>query len=251
MKSTSLYFLMLIPTSAGAADYPAPVQALIRQGVQVAGAFDTGTGVKGYAARAQGEPLALYLTPDGKHVIAGTMLDASGAEVTGAQLRKHLPEPEFGPVWPLLEKSTWVREGPASAKRIIYVFTDPECPFCHRLWQAMQPFVGGDLQVRHILVGVLKPSSFAKAAAILQHAQPATALQQHEQNYGRGGIEAATAIGSATTNKLESNHQLMRSLGIAGTPAVYYKDRAGKVRRVVGMPDARLIEGEIVQKAPR
>ena len=246
-----LYFLACVATVAGAADYPAPIQALVRQGVTVEAQFDTGTGLKGYAARAQGEALALYLTPDGKHVIAGTMLDANGQEVTGAQLRKHLPQPEFGSAWPLLEQATWVREGPQSAKRVIYVFTDPECPYCHKLWQAMQPHVGPQLQVRHILVGTLKATSLPKAAAILQHADPAKALEQHEKSFTRGGIAPASQIASSTNGKLERNHKLMKSLDLAGTPAVFYRDRSGKVRRVVGMPDAGTLEREILQAASR
>ena len=40
-------------------------------------------------------------------------------------------------------------------------------------------------------------------------------------------------------------------MGIAGTPAVFYKDRRGKVRRVVGMPDADVLKTEILQQPAR
>ncbi len=251
MKSLLLLSLILIPFSVTAAEYPPPVRALVQQGVQVEAQFDAGNGVTGYAGRVRGEPLALYLMPDGKHLIVGTMLDANGADLTHAHLSKYLPAPEYAQEWAQLEKATWVREGAASAKRVVYVFTDPECPYCNKLWVAMQPYVGKDLQVRHILVGLLKPTSLAKAAAILSSKNPAEALRQHETAHARGGIEPMKEIPAAVKQQIEKNNRMMAEMGIAGTPGVFYKDRQGKVRRVVGMPQPDVLKNEILQQAAR
>jgi thiol:disulfide interchange protein DsbG len=129
--------------------HPSPYQA----GRGGRGAVDALSGLIGYAARLEGKPLALYLTADGEHVIVGSMLDAQGNNLTLTQLKRHLPEPEFGQAWPLLQKATWIREGGVSAKRVIYVLTDPDCPYCHAFWRASHGYLGADVQVRNILVG--------------------------------------------------------------------------------------------------
>ena len=58
---------------AHAADWPAPIQRLADQGVTVIKKIDAPEGMTGYAAKAGQRPVALYLTPDGKHVIIGTL----------------------------------------------------------------------------------------------------------------------------------------------------------------------------------
>jgi thiol:disulfide interchange protein DsbG len=247
MKLLVSLALLVMVAAAAAADYPAPVQALIAQGVQVEAQFPAPGGMTGYAARYQGQPLALYLTADGKQVIVGTMLDAAGENLSAGQLDEYLPEPDFDKAWPLLEQTAWVREGAADAKRIVYVFSDPNCPYCNAFWQATQPYIGKDLQVRHIMVGILSESSRAKAAAILAAKNPAAALAQHERTHSSGGIAPLENIPAAIQQKLASNVELMRELGAHGTPAIFYKDREGKVRGITGMPQPDVLKREIVQ----
>jgi hypothetical protein len=63
--------------------------------------------------------------------------------------------------------ATWIAEG--NGPRLVYIFFDPNCPFCHKLYQEARPWVGRDgLQLRWIPVGILMPSSAGKAAAILE-----------------------------------------------------------------------------------
>lgn len=250
MIKPPLRLLILVPfftASAMSADYPAPIEALTKRGFEVHSVFDAPGGLKGFAGRADGEPLAVYLLPDGKHVIVGSMLDAAGNDVTTAQLKQHLPEPEFASAWPLLEKATWVAEGSPDAKRVVYVFTDPECPYCKVFWQAAQAYLGKDVQLRHVIVGVLKPTSMGKAARILAAANPSRALIEHEMF----GSKPLPSIPPAIQAQLESNNSLMQQLGAPATPAVFYKDTQGKVRRVLGVPEQQVMTSEIFQTQPR
>ena len=248
MKRSLITALLLSTGAAQAAGYPAPVQALIEQGVQVEAEFKAPGGLTGYAARFQGQPLVLYLTADIKQLIVGTMLDAEGKNLSEAQLEAHLPAPDFDSAWPLLEKAHWVREGSAEAKRIVYVFTDPNCPYCNAFWQATQPYLGKHLQVRHILVGILAPSSTGKAARVLAAADPAAALAQHENTHAAGGIEPLEKIPPEIQRRLMANNQLMFQLGAQATPAIFYKDRQGKVRQMLGMPQPDVLARDIVQQ---
>lgn len=241
---------MILASAAQAADYPAPVQALVHQGLEIQAQFDTPAGLKGYAGRVQGQTVALYLAPDGKHVVVGTMLDAKGTDLTEGQLKQHLPEPDYSQAWSALEKAAWVQEGAPTAKRVVYVFTDPNCPFCNRLWSAMNPYAGKDIQIRHIMVGILTPTSLPKAATILADPSPAKALEKHERSYAQGGIAALKAVPGKAKGEVEANNRLMASLGVAATPAVFFKDAQGKVRRVVGLPKQDLLHTEILQLPP-
>lgn len=37
-------------------------------------------------------------------------------------------------MWGQVEKSHWIADGSGKAPRIVYVLTDPNCPYCNKLW---------------------------------------------------------------------------------------------------------------------
>lgn len=239
--------LLILAGAAQAGDYPPAIQALVDQGLRIEARFEAPSGMMGYAARVQGQPMAFYLTADGEHVLVGSMLDDQGNNLTPLQLKEHLPEPEYGQAWPLLEKATWIREGGARAKRIVYVFDDPNCPYCKAFWEASQAYLGPDVQVRHIMVAILTPTSMGKAAAILAAENPAQALVDHETR----GSKPLETIPPKIRQQIEANNRLMQQLGAQATPAIFYRDTQGKVRRILGLPQDQLMTTEIFQKQPR
>src|SRR2546429_3515415 len=57
---------------------------------------------------------------------------------------------------------------------------------CHKFWEAARPWVdAGKVQLRHILVGVIRDDSPAKAAAILQAPDRAAALMEQDRKSTR------------------------------------------------------------------
>src|SRR5690554_7010362 len=116
-----------------------------------------------------------------------------------------------------LESSEWVLDGSASAPRVIYTFSDPNCPFCNRLWQAARPWVdAGKVQLRHVMVGVIKEDSANKVATILAADDPGARLAENERRFARGGVPAARSVPADVRRLLESNHMLMMELGFRG-----------------------------------
>lgn len=230
-------------TGASSGDYPAPIAALRERGIDIIERFDAPGDLVGYAAKAGPRPIAVYLTPDRKHVIVGTMLDAQGREVTSEALKPLIQsnrEKDYQDAWPRLQQSHWVADGSPDAERVLYVFTDPNCPYCHKLWKRTRSAVAdGKVQLRHILVGILKPSSPGKAAAILGADKPAAALTRNEQTFGSGGVMPARNPGKEVKQQLAANRRLMRDLGIRGTPAVLYKNASGEMRTARGLPSER------------
>src|SRR5699024_1334781 len=139
----------------------------------------------------QDRPIAIYVTSDKQHALVGTLIDAEGNDLSSEQVGNPDDKPGLDEVWSDLEETDWVADGADDAPRTVYMFTDPNCPYCHQFWELARPWVeAGKVQVRHILVGILKPDSMPKAAAILSAKDPAARLEEAEKHYDDGGIEA-------------------------------------------------------------
>jgi thiol:disulfide interchange protein DsbG len=128
-------------------------------------------------------------------------------------------------------------DGKADAPRVVYVFTDPNCPYCNRLWENARPWVdSGKVQLRHVMVGVIRPDSATKAAAILTAPSPAAALALNERDHETGGITPVATLSAGIRSALDSNEHLMTQLGFQGTPGILFRDAEGLVQRRSGMP---------------
>lgn len=234
--------LLLAASAAQAAgDWPAPVRALESRGLEVIGRFEAPGGMTGYAAVLEQQPLSIYVTADGKHAVIGPMVDAKGANLSDAALERMATAPMGERAWKQLEASSWIADG-RPAPRIVYAFMDPNCPYCGRFWKDARPWVDtGKVQVRHVMVGILGPTSGPKAAAILMAKDPAAALAQHERDRGGGGIKPPAKVDPAVQAKLDANRALMQSLGSGATPTLFYRDAKGVVRSVQGAPSPEML----------
>lgn len=219
--------------------WPAPIQALIEEGLEVHGEFEAPGGLNGYAATHQGREMTVYVTSDGKQAIVGTMIDAEGNDLSEASLDELVRMPQEDELWQRLEQSHWIADGSADATRVLYTFTDPNCPYCHRFWEAARPWVeAGDVQLRHVMVGILEPDSPAKAAALLGDGEPENALYRHNSGDGI----APSAQPRHIEDQVYRNNQLFEELGLYATPTTLYR-QDGRLERVEGMPsETRLVE---------
>lgn len=78
---------------------------------------------------------------------------------------------------------------------IVYVFADPFCPYCKQFWQQARPWVeSGKVQLRTLLVGVIKPESPATAAAILATKDPAKTRHDYEASGGKMKLEIPASV---------------------------------------------------------
>jgi len=232
------------PASAKSANRPAVLQGIEKQGFEVIGEFDAPGGLRGFAGVVGGQqPAAAYVTADGKNVMVGTLFNEKGEDVGAAPLEKLVAKPMSDRIWKRLDGSAWVRDGRADAPRVVYTFSDANCPYCHRFWEAARPWVdSGKVQLRHVMVGVIREDSPAKAAAILGAPNPSAVFLQNEHDFSKGGIKPAATITPALANKLDANQVLMVELGFQGTPGILFRDAQGMVQRVSGMPQGEDME---------
>lgn len=230
------------PTSAAqpvaaSGDHPAPIQALERQGLEVLGTFQAPSGLTGYAGIAANNPVSVYVTADGSHALIGTLINAGGEDAGAESMRELVLKPMSERTWSKLEKAKWVLDGQANAPRVVYTFTDANCPYCHSFWEAARPWVeSGKVQLRHVMVGVIRQDSANKAAAILQASDPGEALAENERKQAAGGIKPLATVPAPVRTQLDSNERLMLELGFQGTPGILFHDDDGNVQRRSGMP---------------
>lgn len=242
VKFVTLAFSLGITFAAQAKDLPAPIKAIEAQGVEVMGTFAAPGGLTGYAGMIEQHPLAIYLTADGKQAIIGTMVDATGNNLSEAPLDKLVRKPMTTKIWKQLEKSTWIADGSNSAPRVVYAFTDPNCPYCNKFWNDARPWVtAGKVQLRDVVVAILTPTSAGKAAALLSAKDPQAALTRHEQQYADGGIKPMGQISANIRAQLDANQNLMGQLGSTATPTIFYKDASGNLQKVEGAPSAQML----------
>ncbi len=170
--------------------------------------------------------------------IAAALL-SSGIAVSAADAKTPAAR-DLPALFSTLEKTDAVTEGSASPKRILYVFFDANCWYCHLTWKALQPYEKAGLQVRWVPVAYQKESSTTKAAAIMQAKDRAAAFRENEARYRAksydGGIAPAKNPPKAIVAQLDANFELMDRFGLSGTPGLVWKDAAGKVQTNLGMP---------------
>lgn len=221
---------------AGEEDRPPVLETLEAQGLTIVDEFEAGDGLRGFAAVAGQQPVAVYVVPGGDAIV-GTRVGRDGLERDAQRLQDLVTRPMGERTWSQLESSTWVRDGSADAPRVIYTFSDPNCPYCNRLWQAARPWVdAGKVQLRHVMVGVIREDSAGKVATILGAADPAAKLRENERRFAEGGVPAAARVEPGMRRTLDANQLLMLELGFQGTPALVFRDGDGRVQRRSGLP---------------
>ncbi|MBE0507684.1 MAG: thiol:disulfide interchange protein DsbG [Marinospirillum sp.] len=215
---------------------PEPIQHLQNQGLNIVREFPVGASLKGWVVNFEGRDLVVYTTLDGEFLLNGVLLDAQGKDLTQEHQNTWLPKPG----WDDLQNSHYITETSQQEQgdsKTIYMFFDPNCPFCHLAWLALQPYRLQGLEVRWIPVAYIKPDSRNRAAALLSAApeQQAVLLQKNMETFGQPLPELDKAPDARTREQLQANMDLMQSMGINGTPGWVWQDAEGEMQTHTGM----------------
>ncbi|MDE2275443.1 MAG: thiol:disulfide interchange protein DsbG [Burkholderiales bacterium] len=245
-----------LATPAFSQPRPAVLKAIEARGVTIVGPLPAPAGMRAYAGFRGQQPLALYVTPDGQQAIVGTLLDAQGQDQTHVALDRAVSVPMADAAWRQLAASRWLADGRDGA-RVVYVFTDPNCPYCNQLWSEARPWVAaGKVQLRHVIVGILTPTSAGKAAALLSAQDPAARLAAYEARNAAataraiagghprplsdGDLAPLATIPPARQAELDANQHLMEAFGLQATPALVWRDAEGALQVSQGLPEGGL-----------
>ncbi len=229
-------------TTNAPADYPKVLREMVDAGkMQVVKAFPTDKdGMTGYLVKHGGYQTVVY-SEDG-YLMLGPLYGPQGHNLSSKYAQKYKPKPNVGEVIQSLDAGRMVTEGPKNTPRL-YVFADPNCIYCHKLYERTKPLVkAGNLRVHWIMVGVLGPSSVGRAATILAADDPAAALARNEAKFKtaqeQGGVPPSKP-NPMQQDVLEQNRQAMFSLGSQGTPTVVFTDDNGNLQSRQGVPPDR------------
>ena len=229
----------------GAIPVPAPIAATIDRltggQAKILGAFKSKAGLVGIAlSMGPGRNTIIYATPDGKYLIQGVVIDAQGNNLTQMAQQQYLPKPPGAAEdFAAMDKAHTFLWGQESAKKELWIVFDPNCIYCHKMYEDLKSYVAdGTLKVHILEVGVVKQSSTAKAAAIMAAKDPAAALVVDEEKFDvtneEGGIKPDMSNADAV-KKVNENNAWMSAQGISGTPfLLYYAASSGQPEAIGG-----------------
>ena len=232
--------LLAVPTPSLAAAYPKAIQAAVDGGVKVVKTFPAASSLTGWVLSENGRYSLVFTTPDRKTLIDGQLIDENSQDLSARYAAQYIPKPDHAALMKELIVAPHVVEGTAkNPKSVLYVFFDPNCPYCHYTWKALQAYEKVGLQVHWIPVAVLGPTSLPKALAIMAAADKTAAFRQMEVSGGMGK-PAPAGFGAGThpelTEAIRKNGELMDKFGIGGTPGIVWREKGGKVKAISGMP---------------
>ena len=139
--------------------------------------------------------------------------------------------------WDELEHAGWIADGRDDAPRKIYVFLDPNCPYCTKFWSDARPWVdSGKVQLRHVMVAVISQSSAGKAATLMTDPDPVRRLAAYEQAHAFGIVRMMNGgpRHSLEDGKLEPLAQIPDP--VRATPKAC--ERSNAARRLAGSGSA-------------
>lgn len=200
-----------------------------------------------------GQSLVVYANKDGKFMMVGNLINGKGKSLTEGFMDKYVTSKVAANSYAEAQHMYYFSDGSNKAPHKAYIIIDPNCIFCHKLYTAIIPLIDkGQVQVRWIPAGFLKPSSVGKAAALLNAKSDKEAvalLHQDEMKFNTGqelgGLKAIekNSQNSTAFDHVTANTQFFGKYGFQGTPTFIYKDAKGKAHFFPGY-----VAGDQLQK---
>lgn len=160
----------------------------------------------------------LYADTSGRWLMVGHLYDLETAQDVTADRKAQLSRLDWNSL--PLEAAVHYGEGPLK----LAIFSDPDCPWCRKLHQALREAEGIEVWEIMFPVPALHPAARDKAVAILCHARPVEALAQTMDGKATPGEPpAADCIGQAQ-QRVEQVMAFGHANDIQGTPTLVASD---------------------------
>lgn len=142
--------------------------------------------------------------------------------------------------WEQIQTLRGIPSRPGLRNSPLYIFFDPNCPWCAKLFQPMQGKIfASAMEAAWIPVTYMKQDSLGKGAALLRSGR-FPALEANFKDFDftkRSGSARAVAPTSAEITVLGKAKTVWQNLGGA-TPMFVYRDKSGKYQAFLGLPTA-------------
>lgn len=184
----------------------------------------------------------LYMDYGKKYLIQGAMFDLEKLEQV-IPFKDVLPQPK--PIKPLDVKTIPVADaivmGNPKGTRNLYVFTDPDCPYCRKGHAELKKLtkIAPDVAIHIMLFPLpMHPASYDKSRAILE----AKSLDLLDKAFA--GKEVPKPTRASSKKAIDEILKYANDNGISGTPTIVLPD--GTIQ--VGMPDAETMKKMLERK---
>lgn len=160
----------------------------------------------------------LYADISGRWLVVGHLYDLTTARDVTAERKAQLARLD----WKALpfEAAVHYGEGPLR----LAVFSDPDCPWCRKLHQALRQAEGIEVWEIMFPVPALHPQARDKAVAILCDARPADALMRAMDGTAKDSEPPAADCTERARELVDQAMAFGRAHGIQGTPALVAPD---------------------------
>ncbi len=194
----------------------------------------------------------VYVNKRYRYVISGVLINSQGKNIVEQDFNKYIEPASAVKAFKAIDTTHYVEQGKADAPHKAYIVVDPNCIFCHKLYEALKPMIAkGQLAVRWIIVGIIKPSSKAKAAAILSANNPSQALEANERGFNEsqeeGGITPLKNPSAKVKQELQNNITFMMKNQITATPVILYRTNSNVLKMETGLPQGKSFDAMIKQ----
>lgn len=125
--------------------------------------------------------------------------------------------------------ASWFDVGFSSAPVTIYMVDDPNCPFCHKTWDYLRPFVTErKVKIRVIMIAFLNGSD-AAAREIMASANPGLRFLESDagERLGQYKVDPNSQEYKAITGHLLNNRKFTTKFDITATPFLAYEGKDG------------------------
>lgn len=205
-------------------------------------------GMTAYTVEKDGKPLIFYVSPDRSVAFVGVMFDArTGKNLSDAYVensQKLLAGGQITPPTGLQSQSVeersiaghlasaavvGVTEGRASSADTTFVFFDPRCPYCHKLYQNTRELAKRGATIKWIPVNTLGDVGVPIAVQAVRRGK------EGMDALANGRIPSGGTVSMKERAEIEANTSLMRTLvqqqpGMKmATPTIVFQDKSRKL----------------------
>lgn len=151
-----------------------------------------------------------YVTPDGRHVVYGDMIDLASGEAISENSRKRLRVS----VLDQLGAQNMIEFAPRKPRYTVTVFTDIDCGYCRKMHREMQAYNDSGIAVRYVFYPRSGPGtdSFRKAEAVWCSKDRKMALTR-----AKSGVNVTAP---SCSNPIQREWEVGQELGLRGTPMI-------------------------------
>jgi thiol:disulfide interchange protein DsbG len=226
--------------------------------VNITNEFQAANGWQGFViqTKKQNSQAIVYVDPTNQYLFSGALLNAQGQNLTQQYTDEYINKVIAKGAYQSIAGTHWFSEGSDQAPHKIYVIIDPNCIYCHMIYQSLEPYIAkNQLQVRWVPVGLVKISSPGKAAHLLSlksNAEQVALLKQDESNFDNqqeeGGVSALDMndpANAAAFNAVKQNNAFFTQYQFIGTPILVYTRNDGTSAIYAGLVQGKDLENTI------